>query len=93
MDVIKTTLTKSERKTMRVRVGCPCGGSAKDIEGVMTLGGRSDTRRHWRWQVYRGLKTDVGRFTGLGLKTGGALGVARWQLWRARGVIAKLALR
>lgn len=27
--------------------------SAKDLEGVMALGGRLDTRRHRMWQVYR----------------------------------------
>ena len=35
----------------------------------------------------------AGRFTGLGLKTGGASGAAGWAVWRTRGVIAKLASR
>ena len=35
------------------------------------------------------LKSSGGKFAGLGLKTGGASGAARWRLRRARGVIVK----
>ena len=37
----------------KVRVACSCGGSTKDLEGFVALYGRSDTRRHQMWQVYR----------------------------------------
>ena len=57
MSVMKTTSAKSRRKAMVSSsrlLACPCSGSAKDLEGVVTLGGRSDTRRHRRFYLKTG---------------------------------------
>ena len=56
-DVMKTRHRPSQAgRRWQVQIGCLCGGSAKGLEGVVTLGRRSDTRQHrrsGRWQVCR----------------------------------------
>ena len=78
----------------KVRVGCSCGGSTKDLEGFVALYGRSDTRQHQMWQVYR-FAPQNWMVVGLPVlaSKSGASGAAKWWLRRARGVIVKLMSR
>ena len=56
-------------------------------------GGCVAAKRRWSVWWFRPQNHQTGRFTGLGLKTGGMFGVAGWRRQRVRGAIAKLASR
>ena len=101
MDVVKTVLVESSG-TEASRVGCSGAGSAKDLEASMPGGGRTrvDTeevawrpRGDGRFGWFGPQNHRRGRFSGLGLKTGGESGVAGAPRRRARGTIVKLASR
>ena len=84
MDVMKTALAKSRRKVMASSSRPPVQ-QEREVERVST----SEVAGLPVWAS----KPSGGRFVGLDLKIGGVSGAAKWRLWRARGVIAKLASR
>jgi len=73
--------SSQDGRRWQARVGWLWGGSAEYLKGSKLGGGRT--------------RVDFGGdgFTSLGLKIGNASGAVRWRCWRARGIIAKLALR
>ena len=101
MDVVKTVSVESSG-TEASQVGCSGAGTAKDLEASRLDGGRTrvDTEEvarrpseDGRFGWFGPQNHRRGRFSGLGLKTGGESGVAGAPRRRARGTIAKLASR